>query len=617
MIAIRIDRWDSHRPRIRSLFGNLTLIVFLAYGLVTTGCSKSPGRAGISATASAHASREPAGSKEIVPRKSIDDGGSAFYSDMTEKSGIQFSYSNGRSAGEFAIIESLGGGVGTFDFDLDGNLDVMFSGGGTLNSKMVSSRTCGLFRNLGQWQFRDETANARAAAQAFFTHGIHPGDFDGDGFDDLAISGYGGVQMLHNKGDGTFESLAPLITNSAGAWSSSLAWADLDNNGHLDLYVTHYVDWSWQKHPICPGQNGVVREVCAPREFAGMADAVYFNDGQPTWRRESSAIGLEPAGKGLGVVIGDLNDDGFLDIYVANDTTDNFLYINDGSGKFSNSAVLAGVAGDDAGVSTGSMGVSLFDATGDRLPDLFVTNFERELMALYRNEGAEFFGYISRQAGFAAVEATFVGFGTVPIDFDLDGDLDVVVANGHVSYQSPHAPYRQTALIFENQSMGRFKRIMPSGYFAKAKTGRGLASGDLDNDGAVDLVFSNLEDPVAVLKSVAPTSSIWHAIRLVGNQSNRSAIGAKVTLDSHGDTRFLCGGGSYLSHSDRKMVFYTANSGSSTTSERTAVSSLTISVAWPSSLNERFAIKANAETVVREGTGVPTAKNEMGDTKLQ
>lgn len=517
------------------------------------------------------------------------------FKDVSAATGVDFTYSNGRSANEFAIIESLGGGLGAFDFDLDGNLDVMFAGGGRLDEKTVRSRPCGLFRNLGAWRFRNVTGLAQTPADAFFTHGVYSADFDGDGFDDLSISGYGGVQLLLNMGDGTFESLEPLVTNTQNAWSSSLAWADLDYNGHLDLYVAHYVDWSWKKHPICAGQGSVVREVCAPKEFAGMADVVYFNDGELQFRQASESIGLVPGGKGLGVVVGDVNSDNYVDVYVANDTTDNHLYLNDGNGRFTEAAVLSSVSGDDAGVSTGSMGACIFDYNGDQLPDIFVSNFERELSALYRNEGEGFFAFASRQAGFAAYEAGFVGFGTVAIDFDFDGDQDIVVANGHVSYHSPYAPYRQLPLIFENQQGKQFRRLHLTGYFARAHTGRGLASGDFDNDGAADLAFSHLEEPVAILKSPTPTGRSWAILRLVGTRSNRAAIGATVSLEVDGTAQkqFLCGGGSYLSHSDRRMHLYWAEN---STAAR-------IVIQWPSGEREEFLVQPFRETVLLQGGG--------------
>ncbi len=542
--------------------------------------SKLPGKTDKSSLNTDAGKPETTANKRTVPSP---------FTDCTASSGVQFAYNNGRSANEYAIVESLGGGLAVFDFDGDGNLDLMFAGGGRLDNKTITSKPCGLFRNLGRMRFQEVTAIATATADRYFTHGVFPADVDGDGFQDLSISGYGGVQIYLNQGDGTFSVQSPIISDNANAWSSSLAWADLDNNGLLDLYVAHYVDWSWNKHPVCPGQGGAKREVCAPREFTGMTDAVFFNDGQFPLRRESESVGLSPNGKGLGVVISDLNGDRAVDIYVANDTVDNFLYYNDGKGRFTESAVLSGVSGDDAGVSTGSMGVFVFDANQDTLPDIFVTNFERELSALYRNEGGGIFNFASRQAGFAAYEAGFVGFGTVPVDFDFDGDEDIVVANGHVSYHSPHAPYKQLPLLFENNA-GYFKRVMADDYFLEAHTSRGVATGDMNNDGAIDLAFSHLEEPVSVLSGKPNSEQSWALVRLIGRNSNRDAVGAKVSAMVGGKTlvRYVSGGASYLSHCDRRVHLCWPGTAKELAAE----------IEWPDGTTQSTMLTANSENVV-------------------
>lgn len=527
----------------------------------------------------------------------------ARFVDVADQAGVKFAYSNGREANEYAILESLGGGLGVLDYDLDGAVDVMFAGGGKLDRQTVTSRPCGLYRNRGGFQFVDATSSSLSQADRFYTHAVYPADVNEDGFEDLSISGYGGVQVLLNQGDGTFLSLPPWITDSQLAWSSSLAWADLDQNGLLDLYVAHYVNWSWNNHPKCIGGPGVPREVCTPKDFAGITDAVYWNDGQMPLRREADEVGLVKEGKGLGVVVGDLNSDHHPDIYVANDTVDNFLYINDGHGKFTESAVLAGVSGDDAGVSTGSMGVFIFDSNQDQLPDLFVTNFERELSALYRNEGAGFYTFASRQAGFAAYDARFVGFGTVCLDFDFDGDQDIIIANGHVSYHSVHAPYRQLPLLFENQA-GKFRAAPPAGFFAQPHTGRGIATADFDNDGAVDFSVSHLEEPVSMVRHRGVLDRNWAICRLIGTRDNRSAIGASLSIVDEGQTflQYLYGGGSYLSSSDRRLhVYWPAN-------QTTA----TVSVLWPNGESEQFVLSARGEQVLVQGRGrsTPPPKGE-------
>lgn len=507
----------------------------------------------------------------------------AWFDEVTAQTGVSFSFRSGRNAGEFAIIESLGGGLAAFDYDRDGRIDLHFAGGGTLDNRTVASRPCGLFRNLGPWQFADATRNAAAGASEFYSHGIFPGDWNNDGFEDVAISGYGGVQLLQNQGDGTFLQLASLVTHPDHPWSSSLAWADFDEDGVLDLYVAHYVDWSWTKHPVCPGIN-VDREVCAPREFAGVSDAIYFGNGEGSFRRMDDEAGLVEGGKGLGVVTADVDSDGDTDIYVANDTVDNFYYINDGQGHFHESAVLSGVAGDEAGVSTGSMGTSVFDADSDGLPDIWAVNFERELFALYRNEGSGLFSHVSRAMGLGAIEGTYVGFGTVPIDYDHDGDLDVVVSNGHVSYASPYAPYKQLPLLLENDK-GRFKKVAVRGYFAQPHTGRGLAYADFDNDGVLDLAVSHLEEPVAILRGNSHTEQKpVTRVHLVGIASNRNALGA-VLRTAKGRLVMHNGGGSYLSSSESRLWLTDIN-----TDEP-----LKLQVAWPSGQQEEFVLTHAAD----------------------
>lgn len=464
-------------------------------------------------------------------------------------------YHSGRQEGQYAIIESLGGGVAAWDFDLDGHMDLVFAGGGDLNDRQCRGRACKLMRNLGNLQFASVTEQANCRADLFYNHGVFPGDFDGDGFPDLAISGYGGVQLLRNQGDGTFSELEPWVSHPHHPWSTSLAWADFDGDGLLDCYVTHYVNWSWENHPLCSGGSGVPREVCPPRQFDAVSDVIYFNLGQGDFQPRDQDVGLVPGGKGLGVVVGDINMNGHSDIYVCNDTTDNFLYWNDGNGRFTEAGVLAGVSGDPAGVNTGSMGVALADVNHDGLPDLWVTNFERELFSLYRNEGGGLFSHVSRSAGIGAIGGLYVGFGTVIIDPLADARPHIFVANGHVSYHAPLTPFRQTPLWLASEGNGRFVQVPAEGYFSQPHSGRGLIHVDLDNDGGWDLVFSHLEEPPGVLQGRQPPHDRWAMVQLVGRDSNREAIGASLRLQGpEGEHLYLvCGGGSYLSQSDRRL----------------------------------------------------------------
>lgn len=519
-----------------------------------------------------------------------DDGSKTIWRDVTKRTGLEFSFESGRSAGEYAIVESLGGGASSFDYDRDGLLDLMFAGGGQLQNKTVTSRSCGLFRNIDALEFVEVTELADAGAKRYYNHGIFPGDFDNDGFPDLAVSGYGGVQLLRNQGDGTFIHFALSQSTDPNSkfptWSTSLSWGDFDGDGNLDLFVPQYVDWSWDNHPNCSIDTAGRREVCPPKEFSGLDDAVWHNDGQGGFVAQSKEIGLASGGKGLGSVVGDMDGDGDLDIYVANDTTNNFLYINDGTGHFVEKGILAGVSGDDAGVNTGSMGVVLDDADGDGRPDIWVTNFERELFALYRNDGDNLFSFVSRTSGLASLGGLYVGFGTVMLDYDFDGDRDIAVANGHVSYQPAQGSYKQTALLIENVGGGRFRRIRPGGYFEQEHTGRGVACADLDNNGVPELIFSHTEEPVSILSNTNSPAR-WAMVDLIGRHSNRDAIGASIEYSS-GNLKYLYqrnSGGSYLSHSDARFQLFVPDD----------YNEIEVTVRWPSGTEQTLPFPAIGE----------------------
>lgn len=556
---------------------HLIFLLLLFAWTIVTGCSPSSNTADTTIeSASTQAAEVPAVESLDVASKPT------FFENVTHKTGIDFQFQSGRGAGEFAILESLGGGVGVFDFDADGLMDIMFAGGGDLREKLVSSLPCKIFRNRGDFRFEDVTSQTELAADRFYNHGIFPADYDSDGFIDLAVSGYGGVQLFRNQGDGRFQLSQVLQSHPDTPWSSSLAWADFNRDGVLDLYVAHYVDWSFDNHPSCNG-DGTPREVCAPKDFKGVDDCLFLGDSEGGFVARSKESGLLPSGKGLGVVASDFDLDGDVDLYVANDTVDNFFYINDGSGHFTENAVLAGVAGDEFGVSTGSMGIAVGEFTGDLLPDIWVTNFERELFALYRNEGNGLYTHISRTAGLAASGGLYVGFGTVPIDIDQDGDDDLVVANGHVSYKAKNTAFKQVPLLLRNDGQGRFVRQLSEGYFSELHSGRGVVSADLNNDGCADLIFSHLEEPPTILKGNKQSRHGQSGqkrciLRLIGTVSNRDAIGASVEIETRHGKRLLGihGGGSYLSTSDLRFFISPPTEPSKAT------------VRWPSGASEVF-----------------------------
>jgi hypothetical protein len=518
--------------------------------------------------------------------------------DMTKSSGVEFAYDNGRSTNHHVILESLGGGLGLFDFDGDGRWDLFCPGGGrfTPEEKIVGLPSA-LFRNLGDWHFEPVAELAGVDKAPYYTHGVSAADFNSDGFVDFVVSGYGGLQLFQNQGDGRFievRSEAGLMDDS---WSTSAAWGDMNGDGHLDLFVPHYVDWSLDPahNPRCPGPTPQVPEICSPRKFNALPDIIYYSNGDGTFRDATQEAGLidDPSigGKGLGCVLGDVDNDGDLDIYIANDTDGNNLYLNDGHGRLEQVALLYGVACDQNGKPQGSMGIDLGDYNNDGRPDLFTANFEQEAFALYRNEGGSHFLYVSQPTGITALGKLYVGFGAVFADVDRDGDEDFVVSNGHVINFPKVAPIKQEPLVLLNTD-GRFqKAAFPAGsYFALPHRGRGLAVADLDDDGDLDFVFSHNDgEPNALVSNEIANDNGWLQVRLVGTVSNRDAIGARLVLHtSAGDQmRQIKGGRSYLSQCDLR-AFWGVGKG-------VAIKALTIH--WPSGRVQKLPLSQGNQTL--------------------
>jgi hypothetical protein len=497
---------------------------------------------------------------------------------VTAGSGLHFTYRNGEEANQYTILESLGGGVALLDYDGDGLLDVFVTGGGYFDGPdrtQIKGHPCKLYRNLGNWQFQDVTEAVGLTGPWWYTHGVAVADYDRDGWPDLLVTGYGRLALFHNEPDGKGGRRFVDVTRKMGlrdeSWSTSAGWADLDGDGFPDLYVCHYVDWSFTNHPICKGYvPGVARDVCSPQRFRPLVHSLFRNEKGQSFREVGAELGFKPEGCGLGVVLADLNDDGRPDVYVANDTNKNFLYLNRGRWKLEEKAVAAGVAMDETGHANGSMGVDAGDYDGSGRPSLWVTTFQHEQHALYRNLGRETFHHQSRAAGIAAIGLQYVGFGTGFVDVDNDGWEDLVIANGHVFLFPPGAPVQQRPVFFYNvEYQGRrfFQEASSraGSFFQTPAVGRGLAIGDLDNDGWPDLVFSHTNTPVALLRNEAASALAdrhWLGIRLVGS-GHRDLAGSTVVVETAGRrlTRFVKGGGSYLSASDSRLLFGLGDSG--------------------------------------------------------
>jgi len=512
------------------------------------------------------------------------------FTDATEAGGIDFTYRNGYEVGHYSILESLGGGVAVFDYDNDDQPDLFFPGGGEFREKQILPRPSLLARNRGGWHWQDVSQASGLRHSKFYSHGVAVGDYDNDGFSDLVMTGYGGLQLFHNQGDGTFVEVGAAASLVCERWSSSVGWGDVNGDGDLDLYVVCYVNWSFENNPHCPGAKPGSQDVCSPRKFDGLPDALFLSNGDGTFRNGSQEAGLRQDGKGLGVVLGDVDLDNDLDVYVANDTVANFLYLNGGDGKLAEVGVVTGVALDDSGRANGSMGVDLGDYDGDGWPDIWVANYENESFALYRNIGAGSFLNVSALAGATSVGGLYVGFGTSFLDFDRDGDEDLIVSNGHVIRYPRAAPVLQQPLLLENNGQGRFSRMQPrkGSYFDAQHLGRGLAVGDLDGDGDLDAAVSHNNAPVTLLRNDDQTTAAWLAIRLVGRTCNRDGIGSRLILHTTAGDRLqlVIGGGSYQSHGDR-IAYWGLPEG--TTAER-------VTIVWPGGSEESLEIGATNTT---------------------
>jgi enediyne biosynthesis protein E4 len=509
----------------------------------------------------------PAGTVEVAQKSEPRVVGSTpfHFADASAESGVDWRYWNGEEAGEFAILESLGGGVAALDFDRDGDDDLLFPGGGQLGNRVVTGRPGGLYRNGGKFEFEAVTASAGVEAVGRYSHGAFAADADNDGFPEVLITGYGGVQYWRNLGDGTLVEAGEASGLIDPSWSSAAAWGDLTGDGTPDVYVAHYVDWSFDRHPACEAPPPHAREVCPPRRFAPLPDSLFVAQGDGQFTEASAMVGLRGDGKGLGVLLADLDCDGDSDIYVTNDTEENFLYVNLGAGRLEDFSLPSGAALSDRGVPDGSMGLDLCDFNQDGLPDLFVANYESENCALYENLGQNLFRHVSQRTGISASGGMFVGWGTLSNDLDLDGDEDFVVMNSHVLRFPTNSTLRQPPLLYENLGNGRFVDQAPAtgGVFSRGMLTRGLAGSDLNRDGAFDLVAVPLNEPVLVVANTQPGGRGWIEIDLVGTTAARDPVGARVAVTtvsraasggkwtSSTQTRQFRGGGSYLSTHSR------------------------------------------------------------------
>ena len=523
------------------------------------------------------------------------------FNNVAAEVGVTFKHENGASPDK-SLPETMSGGAVIFDYNNDGLPDLFFVNGGSFVDKQIAaSARHRLYRNSGSGKFEDVTEYSGIGISGFGMGGC-AADYDNDGFADLYVTAVGGNRLYHNNGDGTFRDVTRGTGVAAGMWSASCAFGDIDNDGDVDLYVTRYVDFADDNKKVCTLFQEV-RSYCHPNVYRSVPDILYRNNGDGTFTDITKDAGIYKPGNGLGVVFGDYDDDGWIDIYVANDATPNFLFHNKGKGVFEEVGFWTGTAvGFDGKVLSG-MGTDMGDMNGDGLLDIFVTNLDGQTHSLYKNLGKGLFTNVTFLSGIGEATLPHVGFGTAFLDYDNDGDLDLAVANGdvidNVKLIRESSSYQQLKLLLRNDGTGKFSSAGPvSGQgFALKKAGRALAVGDLDNDGDLDIVVSNVGDKAEVLRNDGGNRSNSILVRTVGSTSNRDGIGARLRLSVGGKilVRDVKAGSSYLAQNDRRVHFGLGN----------AMKADRLEIRWPGGAIDTIeGIEANQILTVQEGMGI-------------
>ena len=514
--------------------------------------------------------------------------GEAFV-DVTQRLGVDFQYRSSHTSRKY-LLETMGAGVALFDYDNDGRLDIYLVNGapladptlkGTVPQKTGPQYWNRLYHQKPDGIFEDVTEKAGVQG-AGYGMGVAVGDYDNDGYEDLYVTAYGGNKLYHNNGNGTFTDVTEKAGVGGSGWSTSAAWVDLDGDGFLDLVVLRYLDWDFDDI-WCGEHKEGYRAYCHPDYFKPVAPLVYHNNKDGTFSEIAQKIGLNKPGKGLGVAISDYDRDGHIDLFVANDSMFEFLYHNKGDGNFEEVALAAGVAVDQDGRTYAGMGVDFADYNNDGWPDIVVTDLANQRYALYQNNGDGLFTYASQNIGVGQMTLPHSGWGVRFLDYDNDGCKDLLIAQGHdldtIELNYPNLHYREPMLLARNTGHGFVDVSAESGsVFRQAWVARGMAVGDLDNDGRLDAVVTTNDGPVHILHNETSTQNHWILLKLVGHTSNRDAIGASVTLVTASGPQYatVSTAGSYLSASDKRVHF---GLGQDRTIQK-------IEIRWPSGISQ-------------------------------
>jgi hypothetical protein len=516
------------------------------------------------------------------------------------ESGISWNHNNAHTPERF-LPETVGAGCAFFDYDNDGWMDIYLvnSGASDFYTPATPLKNA-LYRNNRDGTFTDVTDKAGVAGGRFGM-GVAAGDYDNDGFTDLYVTNYGQDILYHNNGNGTFTD----VTEKAGiivpGWSTCAVWFDYDSDGRLDLFVSSFVSFDKSQHRLCVGKDATQNYYCIPRIFKPRPSYLFRNQGNGTFADVSADSGIAASpGKSFGAVATDVNNDGLIDLFVANDTMPNFLFVNRGKGKFEETGLEAGVAYGEAGTPRSGMGVDASDYDNDGWQDLFVANIDQEFFSLYRNQKDVTF---TDEAGeIAPATQLLSGWGLKFFDYDLDGDADLILANGHpddmVETKSSRVKYKEPLLLFENTGKSYRNVSQQSGaVFSRSFPARGLAIGDFDNDGDADVLVSNNGEAPLLLRNYGGNRNNWLGLQLVATKSNAAAVGAVITWQAGGikRSRLKTGGGSYLASHDPREVLGLGP----------AAKIEAVEIRWPSGAVEKLSnLPVNTYLKVVEGRGV-------------
>ncbi len=592
--------------------GQVTCCLLWVVFSLLAGCKQRPSSAPETASptpvVTTQPTAEPLAPSPNLSAPPIRPSGPVEFTDVTAQAGIHFKHNSG-AFGKKYLPETMGSGVCFLDYDNDGWQDILLVNSMDWPEHKSDKSFPALYHNNRDGTFTDVTQQAGLAAEMYGL-GCTVGDYDNDGNVDIYITALGSNHLFRNLGNGKFADVTAKAGVADPGFSSSAVWFDYDNDGKLDLFVAHYVDWSVAADQYCSLDNKN-KSYCTPQTYKGQSSTLFRNKGNGTFENVTQRAGLyDPSSKSLGVALLDYDNDGWLDLFVSNDTEPNKLYRNNHNGTFSDVAIAAGVAYSDAGTVRAGMGTDAADYDNSGRQSLIVGNFTNEGMALYHNDGSGLFTNEAAPTGISRITAKSLTFGTFFFDYDLDGLLDILAINGHVSddiaVMQPNVKYAQPPHLFRNLGKGKFEEVTTKvgSALPRAIVGRGAAYADFNNDGDLDLLITANNGPARLLRNDNGNQNDMLRIKTVGTRSNRDGIGTKITVKTNRGVRqfgMVKTGSSYLSQSELPLTFGLGKPEQGKT--------VSLEIVWPSGQKDTISeVKPNQFITVKEGKGIASAQ---------